>query len=163
MRKFLLTIAVVTVLFACKKHSDQEAREPMVEEKANDLPLMPLRIKGQSQKSAKELTGNTVLIFYQPDCDHCQREAKEISERLDQFKDYNIYFTTTESTEAIDRFAVDYNLSGRPNIYFAQTTLDAILATVGPISAPSIFIYQDQKLVKHLDGETPVDEILKFL
>jgi hypothetical protein len=82
---------------------------------------------------------------------------------LDQYKDFKIYFTTTESFEAIDKFAVDYNLSAKPNVFFAQTSIDAILATVGPISAPSIFIYQDQELVKHLDGETPVAEILKYL
>lgn len=159
MKKFLLATMVVLSLFACKKNSEQ----PVTVKKVNDLPLMPLTIKGQPQKSAKELTGNTILIFYQPDCDHCQREAKEISDRVDQFKGYNIYFTTTENFEAINRFATDYNLADKPNVFFAQTSLDAILGTVGSISAPSLFIYQDQKLVKHLDGETPVDEILKYL
>jgi thioredoxin-related protein len=163
MKKFLLIIMVVLTIFACNKQEEKRNDLPTAVQKTNDLPLMPITIKGQPPKSAKALTGNTILIFYQPDCDHCQREAKEISDRLDQFKDFKIYFTTTESFEAMDRFASDYNLSGKPNVFFAQTSIDAILGTVGPISAPSIFIYQDQKLVKHLDGETPVSEILKYL
>lgn len=163
MKNFLLVIALVVFIFSCKTNKSKTEDKPLTIQKVNDLPSMPLAIKGQSPKSARELTDNTILIFYQPDCDHCQREAKEISDSLEHFNNYSLYFTTTEGFEAIDKFAIDYNLSGKDNVFFAQTTLDAILNTVGPISAPSVFIYRDQRLVKHLDGETSVSEIIKYL
>jgi peroxiredoxin len=129
----------------------------------NDLPQMTLRAKGQAPISATSLSGKVILIFFQPDCDHCQREAKEINEHLDSFNDYKIYFVTTENFDLIDKFAKDYNLTGHVNVQFVQTTLNEILNTVGPISAPSMFIYANRTLIKHLDGETPIDEILKYL
>jgi hypothetical protein len=118
-------------------------------------------VNGQSPMSARTLSGKIILIFFQPDCDHCQREAKEIRENLDSFSEYKIYFVTTDTFAATNKFSKEYNLSGIENVYFAQTSLDAILNTVGPISAPSMFIYSNKKLVKHLDGETPIAEILK--
>ena len=159
---FFVPFAVFLVFFACqtKKETQAHAVEP---NETNDLPQMTLTFKGHSPISTKSLEGKVVLIFFQPDCDHCQREAKEISEHLESFSRHKVYFITTENFNLIDEFANDYGLSDKTNIHFSKTTLTEILNTVGQISAPSMFIYEDKKLIKHLDGETPITEILKYL
>lgn len=158
---FASIIAVILGISACK--TSDENRKDVSVHRRNDLPQMMLTLKEGSPISAKTLEGKSILIFFQPDCDHCQREAKEISEHIDAFKGYQVYFTSTAALDAMNQFAKDYQLAEKPNIFFAQTTLDEILSSVGPISAPSMFIYSDQKLIKHLDGETPIAEILKYL
>ncbi|HEX5170785.1 MAG TPA: redoxin domain-containing protein [Cyclobacteriaceae bacterium] len=163
MKEVLISIFLLAVsVSACGVKDAKNPNQP-AQTKTNDLPQIILTFPDHSKISAKDLEGQIILIFFQPDCDHCQREAKAISEHLNAFARYKIYFTTTEDFNAINQFANTYLLSDKTNIYFAQATLDEILNSVGPISAPSMFIYSDRKLVKHLDGETPIEEILKHL
>jgi hypothetical protein len=45
-----------------------------------------------------------------------------------------------------------------------QTDVNDILNNLGPISTPSLYIYSaEKKLIRHLDGETPIGEILRHL
>jgi thioredoxin-related protein len=161
--KKLLFLLLSVSLTACQGNTEKKGESKVEPNEPNDLPLIKLTVEGSSPVLARTLKGKVILIFFQPDCDHCQREAKQISENLGKFDTYKIYFTSTAPLDVMDKFATDYNLSNQDNIYFAQTSLDEILRSVGPISAPSMFIYEDQKLVKHLDGETPIEEILKHL
>jgi len=117
-----------------------------------------------SQLDIRGLKGKTVLILFQTDCDHCQREAAAIQENISAFKDYSIYFITTTSPQEIETFASEYGLAGHPNVHLCQTTSKNILDNFGPIDAPSLYIFSaDQKLVKAFNGETKIDAILRHL
>ena len=114
--------------------------------------------------SARDLSGNTILIFFRPECDNCQREAAAISEHIEAFRDYQLYFVGTDGHEASRKFAHDYALVGNENVHFVQTDVNQILDNLGPIQTPSMYIYSGtKKLVRHLDGETPIEEILRYL
>jgi thioredoxin-related protein len=130
----------------------------------NELPSIMLTMEDQKRISARDLSGKTILIFYRPECDHCQREATAIRKHLDAFSKYQLYFVGTDGSESAQKFAIDYLLANIDNIHFVQTGVDDILNSVGSIATPSMFIYSDDlKLIKHLDGETPIEEILKYL
>jgi thiol-disulfide isomerase/thioredoxin len=130
----------------------------------NDLP--PMMIKGMDGKqyAARDLKGNVVIIMFQPDCDHCQREAKQIHDNLAYFKDYHLYFLAAAAPVDVQRFANDYQLMKKPNVHFGITTVNEIINSYGPIDAPSLYIYsKDRKLVKKFNGETDIAVILKAL
>ncbi|QNF35141.1 redoxin domain-containing protein [Adhaeribacter swui] len=129
----------------------------------NDLPNLPLLKPDQTKLSTKELKGKTIIIFFEPDCEHCQREANEMQKHLPAFANYNVYFVSPAPMDQMQQFFMKYNLSG-PNISYAQTPNSNILQEFGAIPAPSIFIYSEQgKLVKAFKGETPMDNILPLL
>ncbi len=129
----------------------------------NDLPNLPLTKLDQTKLSAKDLKGKTVLIFFEPDCEHCQREANEMQKHLSAFSKYTVCFFSPAPMDQMQQFFMKYNLSG-PNIFFAQTPFNIILQELGAIPAPSVFIYTDQgKLVKAFKGETPIENILPLL
>lgn len=129
----------------------------------NEYPPMLITNADGSQIRLNELNGDNILIFFQPDCDHCQREAKAISDNLEGFLKYHLYFISLDDFNLMNVFASDYGLSGKANVSFAQTTLDGILNNLGRISPPSLYIYREGKLIKHLDGEQDIEEILKYL
>lgn len=129
----------------------------------NEYPPMLITNADGSQIRLNELNGDNILIFFQPDCDHCQREAKAISDNLEGFLKYHLYFISLDDFNLMDAFATDYSLSGKANVSFAKTTLDDILNNLGRISPPSLYIYREGKLIKHLDGEQDIEEILKYL
>jgi hypothetical protein len=83
---------------------------------------------------------------------------------LDAFHKYQLYFVSTDGHEASKKFANDYGLARKRNVHFVQTTVDEILDRLGPISTPSLYIYsEERRLVGHLDGEKPIEEILRYL
>src|SRR6185369_7753664 len=105
-----------------------------------------------------------ILIFFGPDCDHCQRQAESIRKQLDVFKNYALYFIASSPDAEIIRFAETYQLQGYTNIFFARAEIAEVIDRMGPMSVPGIFIYSaDRQLVKKFDGETAVNEIAKFL
>lgn len=138
-----------------------QASAPVAPE--NDLPNLPLLKPDQTKLSTKDLKGKTVIIFFEPDCDHCQREANEMQGHLAAFTNYNVYFVSPAPMDQMQQFFMKYNLSG-PNIFFAQTPNSSILQEFGAIPAPSMFIYSEKgKLVKAFKGETPMANIVPVL
>ncbi|PSR57083.1 hypothetical protein AHMF7605_28185 [Adhaeribacter arboris] len=129
----------------------------------NDLPNLPLTKPDQTKFNAKDLKGKTVLIFFEPDCEHCQREANEMQKHLPAFAKYSVYFFSPAPFDQMQQFFMKYNLSG-PNISYAQTPFNIILQELGAIPAPSVYIYSEQgKLIKAFKGETPMANILPLL
>lgn len=137
---------------------------PAATKTRNDLPELPFTQLNGVKVVAKNLKGKTMLVLFQPDCDHCQREAVQIREHLAAFDGYDLYFVSDAALPQLDRFAKEYKLNGKPNIMFAQATSNDILRTMGNIQTPSMFIYTAEgSLVKSFIGETPIEEILAVL
>lgn len=129
----------------------------------NDLPALAVRITDGQAISLREVTGKVVLIFFNPDCDHCQREAEQIKNRKQLFYEYQVYFISTETVEALNGFAKKYELMD-DNFLFAQADAAAVFESVGNLpSVPAIFIYDNKRFVKRFDGETSLDVIQQFL
>jgi peroxiredoxin len=158
-------IAVSAIMLQCNKSADRgHSLAPENVTAVNELPAMNLVTMDQQVVPARELSGKNILIFFRPECDHCQREAEAISKNLDAFEEYQIYFVGTDGHEASLKFAKDYSLDGKSNVHFVQTTVNEILDHLGPISTPSLYIFsEERRLVRHLDGETPIEEILRYL
>ncbi len=129
----------------------------------NQLPDLTLTKINRSQLSARDLKGKVMLVYFDPDCDHCQEEAKLIQANLDAFKEYALYFISSAPMSKMQQFAWDYKLAG-PNVNLAYATPENILRTFGPVQTPSIYIYSDTgKLVRAFNGQTPIEKILPLL
>jgi peroxiredoxin len=131
---------------------------------ASDLPALQITGLDGKSFSAKTLKGKTVIVMYQPDCDHCQREAESIQEHMDWFKSYQLYFITTATAVEIKKFAAEYKLNTYRNVHFGTTTLGNILSTYGPVETPSLYIYgADGRLVQKFNGETSIIVVKRHL
>jgi peroxiredoxin len=129
----------------------------------NELPNVNIQKTDGAMMSLASAPEKSVLIFFDPSCDHCQNEAKQISERKQVFRDYSVYFVAADSIKSITKFATDYNLI-EPNFYFAHAEGIDVYNTMGPMpSIPAIYIYNKRRLVKKFEGETKLEEIIKFL
>lgn len=161
---FHLIVLIALEFINCTKPSNEnkkEVAEPV--QKGNDLPSMNLTILSGSQVNTQSLTDKSILILFQPDCDHCQREAKEIREHIEAFKDYAVYFISADPMPAIEKFAKDCGLKNQANFFFGMTTVENVLNNFGPIPAPSVYIYSDKVLVQKFNGEVSIDKILQAL
>lgn len=163
MKYLLIVLVSAFVVAGCngKEKGETKQETPL---RASDLPNIQITLLDGNSINAKDFVGKTVLILFQPDCDHCQHEAGEIEDNLAAFRDHTLYFVSSSPVGEITKFANDYKLSGIPNVLFGLTTTESILNNFGPIQAPSIYIYSAEgKLVKHFNGQVEVGEIMKYL
>ncbi|MBL0741779.1 peroxiredoxin family protein [Chryseolinea lacunae] len=131
---------------------------------ASDLPNLVVNLVNGAPVNLKDLKGKTILILFQPDCDHCQRESTAIRDNMSAFEDYEVYFISASSVEESVEFAKTYKFKDQINVHFALTTVENVIDTFGSISAPSLYVYSaEHLLIKHFNGETPIDDILKVL
>ncbi len=158
-----LIIIEASIFFCCGASADKKV-EKIEAQIPNDLPNMTIAFLDGSQIHAKKLEGKTVIILFFPDCDHCQREAIEIQKELASFKDYTIYFLTTAERQETGKFAIDYRLNDVKNVKFGFITVNDVLSNFGAVSTPSLYIYSNEhKLVQKFNGETQIEQVLKYI
>ena len=96
--------------------------------------------KEKNFTDANKLKGKNIIILFFPDCDHCQREATEIAERMKSFDGYTLYFLSINPFDEILKFSEKYKLNGIQNVRFVQTTGDAIYSNFGSVPTPGVVL-----------------------
>lgn len=161
MKEVLILGCIAFIATACSRPKNESGGEGT---QAKELPTLLLTKMNGDSLQTRSLEGLVILVFFSPDCDHCQREAEDIRRHIDAFKDYSLYFISPSPAEEIKTFAITYGLSGYPNVVFARADVAAVVNEMGKVSTPTLCIYSKEKqLVKRFDGETDMDEIVKFL
>lgn len=71
---------------------------------------------GKQFKSTDLKPGSAILIYFSPDCDHCQEFTKEIVQNYSKIRNKQIVMITAQPLSMVKRFIQDYSLSKYPNI-----------------------------------------------
>jgi peroxiredoxin len=161
MKNLMLVLMMVCVLAACKKEKPKDVvlNAKPATQLVNGMPGLTMNMTDGTNVTMTDLDGKVLLVCYNPGCDHCQREAKLLSENKDLFEGYKVFFLTPEPIEEAAKFQKEYNLE-EPNIHFGRAEVPAIMQAVGVISTvPTIFVYRDQALVKRLQGEVSLNDL----
>jgi thioredoxin-related protein len=118
------------------------------------------------QWMSKQVPNNdakTIILFFNPDCDHCQYEAQAILEHPSDFVNTNFWWVTTVDSLAINDFSKKYHLDKLSNHYFAKLPVEKVVETFGSVSVPHIFIYDKTGVLqKEFRGETKIEALLKY-
>jgi len=102
-----------------------------------------------------------VVLFFSPDCDHCQSETKELLAYKEELKNIQILMVSGAPYPEMKDFYETYDLSSMKNIRVGQD-INLKLGSIFKIRTyPSIFVY-DQKgtLAKAFVGNIGVPAIL---
>ncbi len=107
----------------------------------------------------------TVIIYFHPECEHCQYEASEIGKSSDQFEKANmILVTSDDSTLRIEAFAMKYHLWEVDNLTILIDRKRHFINYFGTTVVPSIFIYgPDRKLLKIWKGEVQMKAVISTI
>ncbi|HYC85664.1 MAG TPA: redoxin domain-containing protein [Chryseosolibacter sp.] len=159
--------ALLMFIAGCeKKEPPAKVEAPAVETPVikNERPVMAFTLTDGSMVNARDIDEQMLLILFQPDCDHCQDEARQIKKRLEAFKDYQLYFISSQPIEMIEKFSRDYQLTNLPNVHFGHTEVQNVWNNFGSISAPSMYLYSKEgRLVESFEGLVDVEVIIKYL
>lgn len=107
----------------------------------------------------------TVIIYFHPECEHCQYEASEIGKQSEKFKLANmILITADDSTKRVQDFALKYRLWEVDNLVILVDQKNQFEKQFGATIIPSVFIYgSDKKLLKMYKGEVQMKAIIKII
>lgn len=160
-RKILFLLFSIIVFAQCSK---PEKKVEEIKKEVNELPHLTFKNLDGSPATTRDLPPASVLILFNTDCDHCQREAKSIQENLASFKDYTLLFISSDLEQNIQQFSKDYKLENLPNVRFGKAEGQDVYMNFGSIPTPAIYVYsKERRFVKSFMGETPVEQIILAL
>lgn len=161
--KRILFICIVALAAGCGKEKQKDVVVNAVPSANNQMPALLMTKTDNTQVFFKDEKGKVAIVFFNPDCDHCQREAKLISENKDIFSSYQVYFITADYMPAVTKFAQDYNLI-EPNFHFGRAEAADVFNSIGAINnVPAFFVFNDQTLVGRNEGELTREQLKQML
>ena len=106
----------------------------------------------------------SILIFFSPDCDHCQRETKSIVENIDSLRNVNLFFITVDPFDRMKFFNEAYKLSQYKNVVVARDYAFSFPYYFKGAQPPFNAIYNSQnRLEATLPNEKNAQELLSYL
>lgn len=105
-----------------------------------------------------------IIMFFSPDCDHCQKEIKELVAYKHELKDIQILMASPSSYGAVKEFYKEYALSEMPNVKLGHDANYALGSIYQLKTFPSIFVYDHTgNLAKAFVGNIGIPAILDAL
>lgn len=102
----------------------------------------------------------TLLMFFSPDCPHCQHETEEMLAAMDSLKDVQILMVTNQSFEEMVDFYKRYQLANYPSIKVARDTRFSLPPLYGMTMLPYLALYNEKgMLITTFDGGQSVAKI----
>jgi thioredoxin-related protein len=107
---------------------------------------------------------STLLIYFSPDCEHCQAQTESLLANIRALKDIQIYFLTAASISELKAFSQTYHLDHYSNITTANDYQYAFFRIFKVTGFPYVVIYDNNRqLVKLYKGETDIHRIVNAL
>jgi len=106
----------------------------------------------------------TLLMIFSPECGHCQNETREITKKIDQFKNVQILMVTWLPYTEMLEFYHNYKIAEYPQITMGWDKKDFFLPYYHVQMYPDMVVYDKHgKYVKSFNGEINLDDVLKEL
>lgn len=157
----VILLSILLGSTAYMDYSSKKTESAKVEQSApNMLPDYRLRdIKG-TEYSIHELAANkpTLFVYFSSTCHLCQEELGTLSKRINEFKDYNLIFTTVQPVEEMVGFVASLGIAEKSNVHFLLDSEMEVASFYKIRSVPSIYCYNAKKeLVAEYVGITDLD------
>ena len=104
----------------------------------------------------------TLIMFFDPECKHCQAETKMLTAKMDSLKDIRFYMVTSvHDFNKIRNFYNEYHLGDYKNIEVVGRDYEYFFITYYGIKyVPDMVLYDGhKKLLKFFEGHTTVREL----
>jgi thiol-disulfide isomerase/thioredoxin len=105
-----------------------------------------------------------IVFFFDPDCDHCQKQADWIAASPESFKNAQLLWVSTADADAINIFHKSRFGRYPYPVYFVKDKNYKFDSIFGYSVAPTILIYSSTgQLQKSFKSEVAVSELMKYL
>ncbi|MBR2649829.1 MAG: redoxin domain-containing protein [Sediminibacterium sp.] len=106
----------------------------------------------------------TAIIYFSPDCGHCQHEAKEIVNNIDSLKNVLFIWVSYRDFNDIKKFYHHYKLDLYPNMIIGRDPKYAIPSFYQVRYTPFVALYnRKQHLLTTWDMGVEIPELIEFI
>lgn len=103
-----------------------------------------------------------VIILFNPDCEHCQRETKELLAWRNEIKELQIVMVSAAPYHKVKTFYEDYNIAVLPNIKMGCDIEYKLVLTFKATSYPAVYVYDAKGILsKAFVGGASVPAIIQ--
>jgi len=96
----------------------------------------------------------TTLIYFNSECEHCQRQLLDISKNIDIFNNQKLILISSQEPCDVLNYLIEHDLSD----YYVNTKIENIYDTFEG-NIPQTFIYEKNLLKQHFIGATSINII----
>ena len=105
--------------------------------------------------------GNKVLVYFNPECEYCQAEMKELSLVNEKHKNIQWIMFTDKPLKEIRKFAEIYQLDKTENIKWCNDPKSEVYMKFGMSGIPYFLGYNEEnKLVHRSTGAIKIEKVL---
>jgi thiol-disulfide isomerase/thioredoxin len=106
-----------------------------------------------------------LLIYYAPDCEHCQALITQILKQYESFKKLEIVLVTFEPLSYAGAFEKNYKINSHPNIISGVEYPTFYFKNLYNLqNTPFTALFdRHRKLVISYRKQTPVDDLIKYI
>jgi thioredoxin-related protein len=160
----LLGVIGIIVLLFIKTYQSAVVKK-QAEQRQQHLPSVTLVAMDSTLFSLPISTKPTIIFYFDPHCEHCQNEAKELKKQAQVFQDVRLLWLSTERLWVLRAFEKEYELQKAfSSLTIAQISPQDADKQFGFRTVPTILIYDDQgNLAKKYVGETKMEAIVKYI
>ena len=91
-----------------------------------------------------------VMMYFSPDCEHCQKQVEDLLKNMDRFRNIHFYFFTPFQFHLLKSFYEYYHLYNYPNITIGFDNRFFLPNHFNARSTPWVFIYNDKKRLERV-------------
>lgn len=156
---FLFSILLLSVIVAIGLQVHAQAQ--------NKLPPFSMLLTNGKTYSTTNLSKNkpTVLIYFAPDCEHCQVLIKAFFKKIAEFKNTQVLMVTFKPVNELVDFEKSFKTHSYSNVHVgAETNPLYLQAFFNLQKTPFTALYdKDRNLLVSYKKDTTVDELIKQL
>jgi thiol-disulfide isomerase/thioredoxin len=103
-----------------------------------------------------------MLMYFSPECHHCQHQMEDLIKRMDDLKKIEIVLATYQPMEELISFQEKYRLNEYPNIQAGRDTRFFIVPFFKIRNLPYLALYDKKgNLIKTYEGNVKVDTLIQ--
>ena len=108
----------------------------------------------------------TFFMFFDPDCEHCQRAIQNIDSQYRSFEKVAVYLISQDNEEKMKGFLNQYtkHLKTQKNVVLLMDTKSQFIVKFQPRRYPAMFLYStDNTLIDYEDNSETVFRLVHFI
>jgi cytochrome oxidase Cu insertion factor (SCO1/SenC/PrrC family) len=162
MKYFIILVSVVALSLSAKAQTDTVPNYIQIPY----IPPFKIQLVDSSWYSKTNLAAKrpTLILYFSPDCGHCQLETEELLSRSKQLKNLQVVMITSRPYEDMANFAEHYKIDRFPFIKIGWDPQRFVTNFYSVKFTPFSALYDKKgKLVKVYEGGIDWDELVSKL
>jgi hypothetical protein len=155
---------LMLLMLTCLGLTGQAQAEPPYK-KSTEFPEVKLLLpdKGYFTNESLPEKKASMLMIFNPRCEHCQQETEELIKHINEFKDIHIVMATMMPYDSMMAYREKYKLAQYPNIIVGQDIHYFLASFYRMETLPFHAFYNRKKnLISAIEGPMPVSAILEI-